>query len=147
MNLIVVNQTKSRVPRQHLSRLLEFTQTRLIRRKVISKADREKDLTLVFLSRAKAKSLNMQFRGKAYATDVLSFEPMEPTSLGELIFCPEVLKKQASEHHLSYRDELAYMTLHGLLHLLGFEHENGGAEARQMFEIQDKLFDAFLKLK
>jgi probable rRNA maturation factor len=144
MNLIIINHTPSRVPRRHLSNLLSFVVPRLVRQRALPASDQGKDLSLVFLGRSKAKQLNRQFRGKDYATDVLSFEAIETDSLGELVFCPEVLKTQAREHGLSYRDELAYMTLHGILHLLGFEHEDGGSGAKQMFAIQEKIFNAFI---
>lgn len=98
---------------------------------------------LIFVNSSEMKKLNKQYRGKGYATDVLSFAPSEPGSLGELVFCVEVLKRQALEHKLSYRDELTYMLIHGLLHLLGYDHEKSKAQARLMFEIQDNLFEKF----
>lgn len=102
-------------------------------------------LHLVFLDPGPAKKLNFQFRQKNYATDVLSFEPLEPESLGELVMCPAVLKKQAREHGLSFQWELTYMLLHGILHLLGYDHEKSAAEAQRMFEIQDRLFEKYQK--
>ena len=99
-----------------------------------------KTLTLVFLDQKEAKNLNQQFRGKNYATDVLSFSSMDPNSLGELILCWPVLKKQAKEHGLSQKLELTYMVLHGLLHLLGFDHEEDEMRAKEMFELQDAIF-------
>ncbi len=101
-----------------------------------------KELILVFLDTRDAKKLNSQFRGKDYATDVLSFDPIDPQSLGELVICPQVLKKQAKEHELSYNLELGYMVLHGVLHLLGFEHEDNEEDAAVMFKLQDEIFDA-----
>ena len=65
-------------------------------------------------------------------------------ALGELVFCPSVVKKQAQENRHSYRDELAYLSIHGLLHLLGFEHEGGGQRAKEMYDLQDSLFFDFI---
>src|ERR1035438_6650664 len=54
------------------------------------------ELTLVFLGFTKAKALNKKFRGKDYATDVLSFSPEAPhEGLGDLVICADIIKKQA----------------------------------------------------
>ena len=99
------------------------------------------DLTVVFLDPAPAKKLNHQFRKKKYATDVLSFSSDLPGELGELVMCPQVLQRQAKEHGLSLKAELSYMLIHGVLHLLGYDHEKSEREAQKMFRIQDQLFD------
>lgn len=99
------------------------------------------DLTVVFMGKSQAKKLNLEFRQRNYPTDVLSFEGDGKGVLGELVICPEVVKKQALEHDLTFREELGYMLLHGVLHLLGYDHEKNEAEAKVMFGIQDKVFD------
>ncbi len=78
-------------------------------------------------------------------TDVLSFDPIEPDDLGELVLCPSVLRKQAKEHKLKYEIELGYMVIHGVLHLLGYDHEKTEKEAKKMFRLQDLVFDALLE--
>lgn len=105
-----------------------------------AKSLNDKSLTVVFLDAKEAKSINQQFRGRNYATDVLSFASMDPSSLGELILCWPVLKKQAKEHGLTQNLELGYMVLHGILHLLGFDHEENEDRATEMFRLQDELF-------
>lgn len=99
-------------------------------------------ISLVFVSTKEMKQLNKTYRGKNRATDVLSFAPTEPGSLGELVFSLSVLQSQAEEHGLSLNMELGYMVLHGVLHLLGLDHERSVSEAKRMFRIQDKVFDA-----
>ncbi len=89
--------------------------------------------------------MNHEFRGKDYATDVLSFDSLEPTSLGELVLCPEVLKRQAQEHGLTYQQELGYMLLHGVLHLLGYDHETNPKDAEKMFALQDAVFETLFE--
>ena len=79
-------------------------------------------------------------RGKAYATDVLSFAPAEPESLGELVICPEVVYEQSQRTGLSRREELAFMVLHGVLHLLGYDHETSKRDEAKMFALQEKIF-------
>ena len=96
------------------------------------------EITIVFLDPKPAKALNRQFRGKDYATDVLSFS--NDVGGGELVLCPQVVCRQAQEHSLSFRTELGYMVLHGYLHLMGYDHEKTKKEAQKMFALQDKVF-------
>jgi probable rRNA maturation factor len=139
MDLVFVNESRTRVPRLFLQNWLKNLTARLPAK------DRKRlkpglQMTLVFLSRNRARQLNQDYRGKDYATDVLSFGGDGIELFGELAFCPEVLARQAKEHGLSYRAELAYMTLHGVLHLLGYDHETDARQARRMYRLQDKIF-------
>ena len=144
MTLEFLNHTPSRIPQKYLSDFFFRVQREMKRRKKWPARLKGKSLQLVFLPRSQARGLNKQFRGKDYATDVLSFDSMDPESLGELVFCPEVLKKQSLQHGLSFRDELCYMTLHGFLHLLGYDHETSENEAKKMFQLQDAVFEKAL---
>ncbi len=133
MEICLINQSKIKMPRKWMSLWLEQVGQNL--------KTSDSQLTVVFLDTAKAKKLNQQFRKKNYATDVLSFQGDEGRNLGELVLCPQVLKKQAKEHKHSFEAELGYMLIHGVLHLLGYEHEKSKKEAQKMFKIQDQLFD------
>ncbi|HEY1080431.1 MAG TPA: rRNA maturation RNase YbeY [Bdellovibrio sp.] len=144
MQLVIVNESKHPVPRQFVQKWTADLSKELQKRKVLKKAHLQQELTLVFLDKKPAQKLNKEFRGKDYATDVLSFDSMEPSSFGELILCPEVLKRQAKEHGLTYREELGYMLLHGILHLLGYDHETGEKDAKKMFSLQDAVFEKLL---
>lgn len=92
------------------------------------------------------KRLNSSFRGKAYATDVLSF-PIPPhffelkgwVHLGELVICEPVLKAQAKEQGHSVAQELDVLIVHGLLHLLGMDHERSEKEAKLMQSWEVKM--------
>ena len=116
----------------------------LVRRKIAKNLkDKDKVLSCVFLEANEVRGLNKKYRELDRPTDVLSFEPLlKEGYLGELVFCVPLVQQQARENRHSYREELAYLSLHGLLHLLGFEHEGGGAEAERMYQIQDSLFSA-----
>jgi probable rRNA maturation factor len=105
------------------------------------------EVVVVFVNEDKAQALNSQFRGKEGATDVLSFSSEDPMSLGELILCPEVIGRQASENDHSWLDECCYLILHGVLHLLGFEHEQGGEAAKEMYSLQDAVFEQIDKIR
>lgn len=135
----IINKSKQRLPRRFVQ-AWPAEMVPLLNRS-LQKQLQGKTLTLVFLDQAPAKKINWQFRGKNYATDVLSFAAIEPEALGELLLCPQVIKKQAHEHKLSFNAELGYMLIHGVLHLLGYEHEGNVVAARKMFRLQDRLFE------
>lgn len=145
MNILVVNESSHAAPRKFINQWMDLLVLDLRRRKILGAEVARRDLTLVFLDRKQAQKINKEFRGKDYATDVLSFESMDPSSLGELVLCPEVLKRQAKEHRLTYRQELGYMLVHGVLHLLGYDHETNEKDAQEMFGIQDRAFESLLK--
>jgi probable rRNA maturation factor len=145
MQVLIVNESKHAVPRQFVQAWVDDVLVELRKKKIITAAQAKKELTLVFLDKKPAQKINFEFRGKDYATDVLSFDSMEPNSFGELVMCPDVLKRQSKEHKLTYQEELGYMLLHGILHLLGYDHELGEQEAKEMFGLQDSIFEVLLK--
>ena len=141
IRLTIVNDSGARVPRAFLEQWMKSL-ARLAAREIPAKSFAGKELVIAFVDEKRARALNKEFRGKDYATDVLSFDAMEPGSLGELVICPKVIAKQAKEHGLLVREELGYMVLHGFLHLLGYDHENvSEKKARAMFALQDALFE------
>jgi len=95
---------------------------------------------------------NQQALGRSGPTDVLSF-PIEdlapglapagfdegpPLLLGDVVIAPSVVARQAVEFGVSFGDEMALMVVHGILHLLGYDHAEP-AEEREMFGLQDRL--------
>ncbi|OFZ11504.1 MAG: rRNA maturation RNase YbeY [Bdellovibrionales bacterium RBG_16_40_8] len=99
------------------------------------------DLTIVLVSEKEMQLLNNQYRKKNKPTDVLSFAPVEENSFGELVFCLSILKKQAKRHGLTLKEEFLYLLIHGLLHLLGYDHEINDKRARDMYLLQDKIYE------
>jgi len=139
---ILINSSQVRMPRVFIQSWMHEVMKALRQRQF--KLTHYKTLSIVFLDPSEAKGLNFQFRQKKYATDILSFEGDGVNSLGELVLCPQVLRHQAREHGLSFRQELGYMLIHGMLHLLGLDHEKSPKEARYMFQIQDDIFEKLL---
>jgi probable rRNA maturation factor len=76
------------------------------------------------------RELNLAYRGKDYATDVLSFPVDTPADgrLGDIVIATGVAARQAREAGHSLRTELRVLALHGLLHLLGYDHEHDRGE-------------------
>ncbi|QDK45092.1 MULTISPECIES: rRNA maturation RNase YbeY [unclassified Bdellovibrio] len=145
MQVLIINESKHTVPRKFIQEWMDQVVAELKKRKVLNAEKARRELTLVFLDKKPAQKINNEFRGKDYATDVLSFDSMDPSSFGELILCPEVLKKQAKEHKLTFQKELGYMLLHGTLHLLGYDHETNEKDAKKMFDLQDAIFERLLR--
>jgi probable rRNA maturation factor len=80
-------------------------------------------LTVALVSDARVRSLNRRYLGKDSATDVLSFPAGEPGELGDVVIAAGVAARQAREAGHSLAVELRVLALHGLLHLLGYDHE------------------------
>ncbi len=144
MKVVYLNQSSRRVPQAFLRQWIMAVEAELKKRKIIKNLSLE--LTLVFLEAPQMRALNKKYRKKNYATDILSFEGDGLESFGELVLCPEVIRKQALEHGLLLRHEYAYMVLHGILHLLGYEHEGDALKAKKMFALQDHIFEKLLSL-
>ena len=102
-------------------------------------------ITLAFINKKNMQKLNHQFRKKNSATDILSFAPVEQDSLGELALCLSVVY-QNTPKAWSHKKWLYYLILHGLLHLLGFEHDADDAHKKdgKMYQLQDSVFQKLL---
>lgn len=87
------------------------------------------ELSIRVVGAREGRALNRQYRGKDYATNVLSFPVELPRGiasplLGDLVICAPVVAREAREQGKSPRDHYAHLTVHGVLHLLGFDHQS-----------------------
>lgn len=98
-------------------------------------------LNLRIVDEAEGRELNQRWRGRDYATNVLSFPAELPEGtginlLGDIVICGPVVEREASEQGKSVRAHLAHMLIHGILHLQGFDHISPQqAEAMESREI------------
>jgi probable rRNA maturation factor len=123
------------------------------------------EISLAIVGDGRMRKLNKMYRGKNRVTDVLAFanrsiipylakafprlkrgedfkfiEPPDGVKrLGEIIICYPRAKKQAKRLGHSLEKELTILLIHGILHLLGYEHEKGGPEAEEMKEMEEKI--------
>lgn len=148
MHIDLIDETDELLEEQEqlLRDILQFTVT-----KEQVKADCE--LSVVIVSDEEIKQLNANYRGKDTPTDVLSF-PMYtkeqirkhneayPLLLGDLVISFERAKAQAKEYDHSFMRELAFLAVHGLLHLLGYTHDTVDNE-RIMFQKQEAILKEF----
>jgi probable rRNA maturation factor len=128
------------------------------------------EVALLFVDEPTIASLNERFLGKTGPTDVLSF-PIEDEVersgrspdqggtgpgtieadtdrlllLGDVVICPAVAARNAVDHEVSFEDELALLVVHGILHLLGMDHEDT-AEAEQMERREQQLLARFYRV-
>lgn len=137
MKLLLVNQSRDKVSKAWLEKWVEALSRLLVKRGY--KTLRRKELVVVFVTSGEIRRLNRLYRRKDYSTDILSFQPAEDSSVGELVLCLPIIRKQSRRTGLSERGELGYMIVHGVLHLLGFEHAKRKSEA-EMFTLQDLLY-------
>lgn len=94
-------------------------------------------LSLSFVGETRAQGFNIQYRKKDYVPNVLSFPLDEHT--GEIIICPAVAKKQANDFSLSVDGYIAYLFIHGCVHLKGHDHGDTMDRLEQKYVRQFKI--------
>lgn len=105
----------------------------------------EMDITLRLTGDQEMRQLNQTFRGIAHTTDVLAFnqDTIDPETnrlyLGDIIISVDRARQQAQEHGHSLEQEAAFLTIHGTLHLLGYDHARP-EDHREMWKIQQEIF-------
>lgn len=115
----------------------------------------KQEVVLSFCEEEEIQYLNKTFRNKDYVTDVLSFntpqldinlegfddevEGVFEQSLGDIVICVQKAQEQAKEIGQSLKQELIFLFVHGLLHLLGYDHELSEADEKIMFGLQDEV--------
>ena len=109
--------------------------------------EKSKVLDIYITDEIEGQALNLEARGKDYATNILSYpsdlpaaiiELMPTLPLGELVICHGVIVREATEQEKTTAQHISHLLIHGVLHLLGFDHELGQAEQDEMerFEIE-----------
>ncbi len=105
-------------------------------------------LSCVVVNNKEIRKLNKEWMGKDYPTDVLSFplnleydDDGAPFEIGELIISAEKAQEQAEEYGHSFEREMAFLFVHGCLHILGFDHMNKKDE-KDMFSRQKQILNA-----
>lgn len=106
----------------------------------------DSEVAIQLVDAAEGQAMNQQYRGKDYATNVLSFpadlpeglpEDFDFPQLGDLVICAPVVAREAAEQGKALGDHYAHLTIHGVLHLLGFDHvEEAEAEEMEALERQ-----------
>ncbi len=107
-----------------------------------------KEVSVRIVGSDEIMQLNADYRGKPKPTNVLSFpanlELDGIEMLGDIVICSEVVRQEAADYDLSFSDRYAHMLVHGLLHLLGYDHE--ADEARRLMESMERNILASLDM-
>ncbi len=122
----------------YLNKLIEHT---------LKKLDTSGILSIIFIDDNKMQNLNKTYRGIDSTTDVLSFAlnddntvKTEINVLGDIYISIPKMISQAHEYNHSEKRELSFLTVHGLLHLLGYDHQNKDEE-KIMFDLQEEILN------
>lgn len=123
---------------QIMSRLRGIPSKAAFRKWAESALDRPSTVTLRVVNAAEGRGLNSAFRGKDYATNVLTFvyhERRAERLSGDVVLCAPIIAAEARVQGKALRDHYAHLTIHGILHLTGMDHESerdaGRMEARE----------------
>lgn len=128
-----------RVPRAGVPSSASF-RTWVVATLAAARRRRASELSLLIVDEAQGRQLNLDYRGRDYATNVLSFPAELPPGiraplLGDIVICAPVVLREAGQHGKRPRDHYAHLTVHGVLHLLGHKHEaEDEAERMEMLE-------------
>ena len=107
----------------------------------------EAELSLLLCGDGEIRDLNRRYRGKDEPTDVLSFPLQDavcPQLLGDVVISLDAARRQARARRVPAREEVRALLVHGVLHLLGYDHEASAAEARRMRRKERALAAALL---
>lgn len=110
--------------------------------------DEEAELSILIVDPDHMRRLNNRFANNNYTTDVLAFpmsqEEEDLVLLGDVVMCPEVAQRHAERYSHSLGDELDLLLVHGVLHLLGYDHQ-GEADKMKMERRTRELLDSFTR--
>ncbi|KNX37453.1 rRNA maturation RNase YbeY [Luteipulveratus halotolerans] len=147
MSIDVLNETDVEVDLDELHACARYTLDRM-------RVHPQADLCVRVIDEAAMEVLHVQWMDLPGPTDVMSFpmdelrpgrDDVEPEEgvLGDIVLCPTVAARQAAEAGHTAQEELLLLTVHGILHLLGFDHAEPD-ERREMFDLQRTLLLTFL---
>jgi len=126
MDIVFVNQVSktARIPQ-----VVIFDLSRRIN-KLFKRKTKQKTVSVVFVTATVSKKFNFKYRNKARATNVLSFTSNEKEELGDIIICPQIAKKEAKSIGVGFGWWIGYLFVHGMLHLLGYDHQSTKEEQK-----------------
>ena len=115
-----------------------------VRRWVRAAREQPVAVTIRFVAAAEGRRLNRDYRGRDYATNVLSFVyEHEPVAMGDLLVCLPVVQREARAQRKALKSHMAHMIVHGMLHLQGYDHETGKRDAEKMERREREILARF----
>ena len=123
---------------QRASRAAHIPSDALLRKWARAALSRPATVTVRYVTEAEGRRLNREFRGKNYATNVLTFVYEERPLEGDIVICAPVIAREAREQRKALVAHHAHLFVHGLLHLQGLDHERE-ADAKRMERHERRL--------
>jgi probable rRNA maturation factor len=106
---------------------------------VAALASRPAEITVRLVDEAEGRALNRDYRGKDYATNVLTFDyRRDPVVAADLVLCAPVVEREAGEQGIELAHHYAHLLVHGALHALGMDHQTA-RQARSMEALESRL--------
>jgi probable rRNA maturation factor len=104
---------------------------------------RPAEIAVRIVGEGEARELNLKYRGKDHATNVLTFDYASvPVVMADLVLCGPLIEREAREQRKSLQAHYAHLLVHGTLHAQGYEHERGEGEAVEMEALEILLLGA-----
>lgn len=142
LDLVFQNYTPKKSPNENFFRTILDAGVKELKIK-----DKKIEVSLNLVGEAKIRELNKKHRGKSKVTDVLSFPLKEPRlqkhgilPLGDIFICLPFAVGEAERQNISLKKELAWLTVHGFLHLAGYDHEKPD-DKNKMFALENKILN------
>jgi probable rRNA maturation factor len=143
-NISIDNRSGEELPLERIEDIAAYA----LKREQIAEVP---ELSISFVTTDEIQELNTLYRNRPEPTDVLSFscdDPQatvecagdEPQLLGDIVICPNIARAHAHRDEISFEEELWVLTLHGILHLFGFDHEDA-LKASDMEAHEDALLE------
>lgn len=115
--------------------------------KYIDMEENNYEISLLITDDETIHQLNKEYRQKDRPTDVLSFPMEDDIMLGDIVISLDTAKKQALERDINVDREVAFLFIHGLLHLLGYDHETSAEDEKEMFALQEEILKKLIDYK
>jgi probable rRNA maturation factor len=127
---------------------IDLSRTRQVLQTILELLEIEdKEVSILFVDDEGIRKINRDYLGRDKPTNVISFSMSEgefgdvnPSILGDIIISTETAKRDAESHNIPFDDEIDFLLIHGLLHLLGYDHETTDSDAELMKEKEKELF-------
>ncbi len=138
MNEVVINDLYGYKSYKYLNKVINYSLDKL--------NVENKSVSIILVDEKYIKNINKEYRGKDQITDVISFAFLDnemipdESLLGDIYICIPRMKEQAINYGHSEKRELSFLAIHGILHLLGYDHINEKDE-KIMFELQDEILN------
>ncbi|WP_339020406.1 rRNA maturation RNase YbeY [Spiroplasma endosymbiont of Atherix ibis] len=123
----------------------------LVSAKKILHINKNLSLSVNYINEIKSKEINKQYREKEYVGDVISFpindefgiyEQLDFKEVGDIFITFSEAQNKAKKYNHTIIEEMAWLFVHGLLHILGFDHETNEQEAKEMFKLTDDILES-----